>query len=155
MRKITYRESTEAFLSLQSGTKDEIAHELDDLCAPGPYIEGMKMRNLETIGGNVYDKARWGQYHHELAESAIARMQNLFWRVADSLKVGGTGVMISHGDPIAWLMNTLMKDQTPTPENLRSLIYPNKGEGMVVVLDSNNQLFTIYSLNPAPKTKIY
>lgn len=154
--EIRARESAEALLAQQVGAaKVEIAAELDDVYAPGPYIEGMRMAQLEAIGGNVYERNRWGQYNHEPAESLIKRAKQVFWSVAGSLKIGETGVLVSHGDLIGWLMNTLVEDQIPTPENLRSLIYPNKGEGMVVVLDSDNALFTTYSLNPAPKTKIY
>lgn len=146
------RESAEA-MGL-GNIKPEVARYLDDLFAPGPYLEGMKMKDLEAIGGNVYG-SRWNQYHHESPEQVIERMNRAFWDLARNLKVSETGVLISHGDPIAWLMNTIVEGQTPTPENLRKLIYPNEGEGMVFVLDSNDELFTTYSLNPTPKTMVY
>ena len=70
-----------------------------------------------------------------------------FNALAQSLKTGETGVLISHGDPIAWLANTLGTQNIPISQNLRELRYPAKGEGLVAVLDPNGDLFTIYRLN--------
>ena len=47
---------------------------------------------------------------------------------------GETGILISHGDPIAWLINTLLGKKL-TPRTLTQGIYPKKGEGSVFVMD--------------------
>jgi len=129
---------------------------LDDSLSPGPYIEGMKMGEFMKLGGNVYDSSRWGKYDHESSESIVSRTQNIFWRAARSLKAGENAILVSHGDPIAWLLNSLEGSEI-SPDKLRDMIYPKKGEAVVAIIDPKGELFTMYSLNGPRLTssKIY
>jgi len=140
-------------------TDTEINDGLDDVYGPGPYEERMTMVQLEAIGGNVYEESRWEKYSHERPEAIINRMQQVFWNMAKALHAGETGILISHGDPVAWLVNTFEEGKKPLPQELRTLMYPAKGEGVVTIVDSSNKIFTTYLLTTSPpednKRKIY
>ena len=132
---------------LQSATADiKTLDGLDDSLSPGPYMEGMKMAEFMKLDGNVYDKDRWGEYGHESPESIARRTQDTFWSIARSLKAGENAILVSHGDPIAWLLNSLEGSKV-SPDKLRDMIYPNKGEAVVAVIDPKGNIFTMYSLN--------
>lgn len=133
----------------------ETVEELDDSYSPGPYREGMTLDQLAEIGGNVYEESRWGKYGHERPKQIIERMERAFWTMAQSLKVGETGIIVSHGDPIAWLANHLVSDRIPDPKDLRKLIYPVKGQAVVAVIDSSDHFFTAYLLNEVSPRGIY
>lgn len=140
------QEST-AILNEQLQAPVLIVDDLDDVYAPGPYREQMSLGQLEAIGGDVYDEQRWGKYHHEQPTSVIARMHRAFWDSVNSLKTGETEVLVSHGDPVAWLANTLNSDEVPEPSQLRSLTYPAKGEGLLAIISPDNTIFTYYLIN--------
>lgn len=124
----------------------EVVTNLDDADASGPYQEGMKMDEFASIKGDVYDQARWGKYNHERPEDIVSRMQNVFNNISSSLSVGETGLMLSHGDPIAWLANYLYSETVPNPSDLRGMIYSAKGQALVTVIGPDNRIFTLYSL---------
>lgn len=139
-------ESTHELNSILHVDEVTTVADLDDGFAPGPYLEKMTMDQLMDIGGNVYDSTRWGKYYHESPKEIIERMQRTFYKVASGLKVGETGLLLSHGDPIAWLLNTLTSTTIPSPENLRQLLYPAKGEGAVAIIDPQGFVFSTYTL---------
>lgn len=120
--------------------------DLDDNYSPGPYLEGMTMDEFRVIGGNAYAD-RWATYGHEPSDRVKERMSRAFWRMARSLQVGAAGILVSHGDPSAWWINVVLENN-PGPAELRNTVYPSKGEGMIVILDSDNKKFSMYSLNP-------
>lgn len=140
------KESIGAFNKVLNIRESATDPNLDDVYAPGPYREGMTMKELAEIGGDVYDESRWGQYNHERPEAVAARMEKAFWAVAQKLKVGETGVLVSHGDAIAWLLNKITSDKLPYPGELREKLYPVKGSGTLAVIDPEGKLFTLYSL---------
>jgi hypothetical protein len=104
----------------------------------------MTMDQLAEIGGNVYSQ-RWKKYQHEQPDSVVKRMHQQFIEISNSLKTGETGVLLSHGDPIAWLLNTLYGELIPEPENLRDLEYPAKGEAVIVIINPDNTIYSSYS----------
>jgi len=131
---------------------------LDDAYAPGPYQEKMAMKKLAEIGGDVYEESRWGKYGHEKPREIVERMGRAFWQMVKDLKTGVAGILVSHGDPIAWLANSLVSGEVPSPQELRELIYPAKGEALVAVIGPQDELFTMYLLNGddvLKKGKIY
>ncbi len=129
---------------------------LDDVLAPGPIEERLTMEQLAQIGGDIYDEHRWGRYKHEQPNDVIRRMQQTFWDTAKNLKTGQTAVFVSHGDPIAWLVNTLHAGIIPDASDLRSLIYPAKGEGVLVIIGPDNKLFATQILaTSSHKSTIY
>lgn len=131
-------------ISTTLGIEIEKDKNLDDVYAPGPYRRNLTMDNLQEIGGNVYDQSIWGEYNHETPEEVVKRMSTVFWEVTNKLTIGQTGILISHGDPIAWLANFLNCGKIPEPEELRKLIYPPKGAAVVAVIDPKGTLFTQY-----------
>lgn len=133
----------------------EISESLDDMYAPGPYFQGMSMIEHEKGGGNVYDKNRWGKYNHETPEHAIGRMRLAFYQTARRLNISEACILISHGDPIAWLANTINGEAIPDPQNLRNQIYPSKGNGILYVLDKKNKISEQYMLREIEEKKIY
>lgn len=102
---------------------------LDDVYAPGPYREHMTMDQLMKIGGNVYEGDQWEKYQHESPTDIIQRMRKVFWKTVQKINAGEAGILLSHGDPIAWFANTIFDTNMPDPKDLRNLIYPAKGEG--------------------------
>jgi len=120
----------------QLKNEDEIVivEDLDDFFSPGPYKEGMKMDKLEEIGGNTYGKYWRDKYGHESPEEVTSRMQRVFWEIVGNLPLTGAVALVSHGDAIAWLVNSLDPHQNPTPENLREHHYPAKGEAAIITI---------------------
>ena len=139
-------ESVDELKNVLGITNVAFSDAIKDVYAPGPYREGMTMKQLQEISGDIYDKNRWGQYDHENQVAVIVRMKSAFWAMANQLKAGETGLLLSHGDPIAWLVNTLDADVVPSPEALRSLQYPGKGEAVLVVIHPDGSVFTRYIL---------
>lgn len=139
-------ESSEAFAS--SGTKPKIVIDdrFDDNYSPGPYLEGMLFPEFNKIGGDCYDQARWGKYNHELPEQVTRRMVEGFLEVARATPLRMASVIISHGDPIAWMLNSLVGNEVPHPQELRKSIYPTKGSSWVIVLNPDNTIFSYYEL---------
>lgn len=120
---------------------------LDDVFMPGPVAEGMTMEEHQKLGGGMgYDVSRWGKYHHERPKQVIKRMDTVFWNEATHLKTGETGIIISHGDPIAWWIDHQIMGFTPDPKNLRNLIYPNKGDAIVAIIGPDGKWFCHYLL---------
>lgn len=128
---------------------------LDDTYAPGPFKEGMTLDELTAIGGDVYENNRWKEYVHERPEDIITRMNTAFWQSAKNLQTGQTAILVSHGDPIAWLVNTISGEVIPQPKDLRNLLYPSKGEGVVAIIGPDNKIFSLYSLGSWKTAKIY
>lgn len=120
--------------------------DLDDVRAPGGYISGMKLAEFERLGGDAYDQKLWAKYNHEDVASVAKRLDDTFWTVVRDLKVGNTGVIVSHGDPIAIWIQHLLSGQVPLAVNLRKGIYPNKGEAIVAIIDPTGHFFTYYIL---------
>lgn len=133
----------------------EISDLLDDIYAPGPYIEGMNMNEHEARKGNIYDRDRWGGYNHETPELAIERMRLIFNQATQRLEVSEACIIISHGDPIAWFANTVNNRRIPNPQNLRAQIYPSKGNGILYVVDKENNIIDEYVLKEREEDKIY
>lgn len=144
--EIRTRESAEILREKLNIRKIEIDDNIIDVYAPGPYYEGMTMAEHRSMKGNVYKKSRWGKYDHERPEEIVKRMKRAFWRAAQKVKPGETAILVSHGDPLGWLINTLLTGKIPEPQKLREIIYPGKGEAMVAIIDPKGELFTLYSL---------
>lgn len=133
----------------------EISDSLDDVYAPGPYIEGMSMKEHEARKGNVYDIDRWEKYNHETPERVIERMRLIFNQSAQRLKISQACVLVSHGDPIAWFANAINGKEIPNPQDLRSQIYPSKGNGIFYVVDKENDIINQYVLKEIEEKKVY
>ena len=126
----------------------ETVDDLDDAYAPGPYLKRITMDQFAEQGGNVYDDSLWKDYPHEQSEAIVGRMRKAFDEMAESIKIGESGILLSHGDPISWLLNDVIKGSLPKPKDLRNSLYPEKGVASVLVLDSSNKLINHYKLNP-------
>ena len=126
---------------------DNIAsdRDLDDVYAPGGYVEGMSMDEFKKMGGVAYDN-RWKKYHHENIESVWERMKNVFWELAKNLHVGQAGIIVSHGDPIAIFIQTIISREMPRRELLRKGLYPDKGEAIIAIIGPKGEWFTHYIL---------
>lgn len=124
----------------------KVDNSLDDVYAPGAYFEGITMDQWERLEGDAYDLRRWGKYNHESPEEVIKRLKNAFWNNVKSLKSGETAILVSHGDPIAWLMSSFISQKiAPSIKELRK-ITPKKGQGIAVLIDPFNKIFSYYLL---------
>jgi len=148
------QESAEILKDKLELDKIKIIKDLDDFYAPGPYKEGMTLDKLEEIGGNVYTEYWRKKHRHELPEEIIVRMKKVFDKMVNSLQSGEVGILVSHGDAIAWLVNSLDSNQEPTPDNLRELHYPAKGEAAVIVVGKDGEIINITFLKQ-PSSEIY
>ena len=146
--EIRAQESAKNLTEGHSFAQFEIDKDLDDTYAPGPYLMGMSMEQFASLGGNTYESVVWNGYNHETAANLAERMRRAFDKIAKSLNFGETGIIISHGDPLAWLLSDLIEKHLPQPKDLRGPIYPEKGIATVIVLNSNNQVIHHYKLNP-------
>jgi broad specificity phosphatase PhoE len=121
----------------------EIVDDLDDVYAPYPYQQGWKMDRLMAIGGNGYNLPL-----SESPESVTKRMLKVFNTAAGSLKTGQAAILLSHGDPIAFLIYILKTNSVLDPEKIRQVQFPKKGQVAVAVIGAQEKLFTLYLLNP-------
>lgn len=110
----------------------KIEPRLDDVYGPGPYIEGMIMREFEATRVNNYDHQRWGKYGHESAEAVTERMLTTVVLMVAQLQDGEVCAMVSHGDPIAFLLNYLQDGVIPDPAHIRNMLYPGKGSATLL-----------------------
>jgi broad specificity phosphatase PhoE len=123
----------------------EIEDGLTDIYAPGPYQKGMTMAEYEAIGGNVYTE-RWDEYNHERPKEVVDRMNKAFQKISKQTKPGEAAILVSHGDPLGWLIHALGAEGIPKPERLRDKNYPAKGEAWLVVINPNSEVTTLYQL---------
>ncbi len=140
------QESAKYLTSVGSFPQIETEEGLDEIFAPGPYLMGLKTDQIDSLKGNVYEGPQWKSYNHEMPESVAGRMRKVFNGLVRELKTGESGVLISHGDPIGWLLNDLLTGHLPKPGDLRDSFYPDKGTGFVVVLNSKNEVKNYYQL---------
>lgn len=113
-------------------TPVNIEPDLDDTYAPGPYIEQLTMTEWEQLNGNAYDEERWGKYGHETTTALTERMVGVMARMVAKLSDGQVGAMVSHGDPIAFLLNYLKDGVIPDPASIRNMLYPPKGSATLL-----------------------
>ncbi|OGK12093.1 hypothetical protein A3C98_04080 [Candidatus Roizmanbacteria bacterium RIFCSPHIGHO2_02_FULL_37_15] len=120
---------------------------LDDVYAPGGYLEGINMDVFKAMGGssNTYTH-RWDKYKHEKLDHLVARIDKTFREMVKNLGIGETGILISHGDPIAAWIQHHIAGKIPEPEELQNGLYPNKGEAIVAIIDPQRKFFTHYIL---------
>lgn len=144
-RTIESTDKLKEVLGIQSA---EIIAGLDEVYAPGPYREGVKLSEHEKHVGDVYLNPKYKKYNHEAPDSTVARMNNVFWEKVNTIKVGETAVFVSHGYPIGWWINKQVTGKLPHPEKLEESIYLNKGEALVVIIAPDNSWFTYYLLKP-------
>lgn len=129
----------------------KIADDLDDSFVPGPYLEGMKTSEIKAMEGDYYWGPRWEKYNHEKPREIIERMRRAIWNMADRLKPGDAGILVSHGDPIAWVANYLISGIIPLPRDLRNHIYPTKGQALLLSLELQNRSISNYTTIDNPK----
>lgn len=113
--------------------------DLDDVYGPGPYLEGMTMAEFEASRINNYDPERWSRYDHESTETLTERMLTVVARMVAQLKNGEVGAMVSHGDPIAFLLNYLQDGEIPDPGKIRGMMYPPKGSATLLTYSNKGE----------------
>ena len=116
--------------------------DLDDGKCPGPYHMGMTMAELESKKGDVYSMGLVLETPEEIA----SRMEKEMSNIVQELKLGETGVIVSHGDPTAWLLRKLVSKHLPRPANLRNRLYLSKAGAYLFVLGPQDEIFTSYYL---------
>jgi broad specificity phosphatase PhoE len=137
-------------LNSKFGLPIQVSEDLDDVYAPDPYNQSWKMNKLMDIEGNVYDLP-----NTEKPESVTQRMCRIFDSTADSLRVGQAVILVSHGDPIAFLINSLIENLVPNPKILREKNYPNKGQATLAVIGPDGKILCTYFLNESTEEKSY
>lgn len=133
-------ESSKELSKFLGGVEIIVDDDIDEVFAPGPYLEKMTMDEFSKNKINVYDENAWGKYSHEKPSGVIARMQRALIRITRALRNGETAIIMSHGDPLAWCLNTLNGQKMPQPENLREMVYPEKGEAVLLKVEKYNKI---------------
>lgn len=128
-----------------------IDDDLEDNWAPGPCREKMTIAQYEELG-SVYDLTRWPD--HETPKEIIARMKRGFYKLAGQLKLGEAGILLSHGDPIGWLVNYL-RGVIPDPSDLRQSNYPPKGSALIFTLSHLDEILNVEHLFTPNESQIY
>jgi len=145
------KESAEALNRVLQVDNFRVVEDLDDVYCPGPYRMGMTMVELETLGGDVYG----GMYGEvESPEDVAARLSRVYWRMADLLTPGETGILVTHGDSSAWLIRKLVFGSLPEPKHLRDDFYLPKAGAYVTVIGSKKNLIHSFYLTD-PRGEIY
>jgi hypothetical protein len=101
------------------------------------------MNKLIALNGNNYILP-----DSETPESVTKRMLKVFNIAAGSLKTGEAAILLSHGDPIAFLIYILKTNSVLDPENIRKVQFPKKGQVTVAAIGTNEKPPTLYLLNP-------
>ncbi|MBU0618612.1 histidine phosphatase family protein [Patescibacteria group bacterium] len=135
--------------------KITITDDLDEIYAPGPYLEGLLLDQWQKSDGNCYDLQTWGKYKHESREDVLSRMKRAFKQTVQFLQPGESSILVSHGDPIAFLANWLVSGKIHDPTTLREAIYPSKGTGIIAAVDPEGSVIGLFPIGKRDKTKIY
>lgn len=149
-------ETSEIFKDrLHIGNNVRVVEYLNDTKAPGVWMEQIKFSDFMKTGGNVYDSKRWEKYDHETPQEIVNRMKTALYNIAGSIRPGESVIIVSHGDPIAWLLNVVVDNKMPNPENLRDSIYPAKGSAVAVIFDSKGNYFSAYEMRASHEKVLY
>jgi broad specificity phosphatase PhoE len=125
----------------------QIKDMLDDVLSPAPYRQRMTMTQLEELKGDVYALAQ--ETPHIIAQ----RMKQTFLTMANHLHQGDAGVLVSHGDPTAWLLRDIIQGVLPIPKNLRDALYlPKAGAAAIFLSDNQIPLAVQFLTNLHEKT---
>jgi broad specificity phosphatase PhoE len=120
---------------------------LDDVLSPAPYKQHMTMAQLEALKGNVYSLAE------ETPAAVALRMKQALVLMAKHLHKEETGVLVSHGDPTAWLLRDSIQGALPSPKDLRDALYlPLAGAAAVFLSDKQILLAVHFLTNLNEKT---
>ncbi len=137
-----------AILAKTLGVPDvQIQDMLDDVLSPAPYRQRMTMTQLEGLKGDVYALAQ------ETPQIIAQRMKQTFLMMANHLHQGNAGVLMSHGDPTAWLLRDIIQGTLPSPKDLRGAFYlPKAGAAAVFLSDNQIPLAVQFLTNLNEKT---
>lgn len=113
---------------------------LDDVLSPAPYRQRMTMTQLEELKGDVYALAQ------ETPQIIAQRMKQTFVMMAEHLHQGETGILVSHGDPTAWLLRDVIYGILPSPKDLRSAFYLSKGGAVAIFLSQKHIPLAVHFL---------
>jgi broad specificity phosphatase PhoE len=120
----------------------ETAADLDEVLCPYPYAQNWSMDKLVALNGKIYNLPGT-----ENPEEVVKRMRRFYDGTANELKVGEAAILVSHGDPIVFLIHHLETNSVADPKFLRDIIYPAKGQVTVTIIGTNGKLFALYLLN--------
>lgn len=118
----------------------QIKDMLDDVLSPAPYRQRMTMTRLEELKGDVYALAE------ETPQTVARRMKQALVMMAQHLHQGETGILVSHGDPTAWLLRDIIQGALPSPKYLRDALYLPKAGAAAVFLSDNQTLLAVQFL---------
>lgn len=118
--------------------------ELDEILFEGPYKDGLSIDPWER-GEREFVPKKAG-YRHEKTQSVVDRMDRAFAEIIYVLRVGETGILISHGDPIAYFINFKLNGIIPDYHDFNKVIYVKKGEALVIIIDADSTIFSQYTL---------
>ena len=123
--------------------------DLDDVLCRKPYEQGMTMKELEKLHGDIYDVCL------ETPEEVAERMVKVFWEMYDYIRPGETGTLVSHGDPIGWLTHKLINNALPSPKNIRDELYPPKSGAFEFIIEKQGAISSWRTLHNTFDKNIY
>lgn len=131
--QIRARQSVEALNQVLRVKRCRVDRLLDDNY--DPLLVGMSMKEFLELDLGYHDPFR------EPFSKVQKRVVTCFWKMARALGMGEVGILLSHGHPLALLIDALVANEHPTPRDVRSKwYYLAKGEARIFALDRNNNI---------------
>lgn len=132
--------------------------DINELDFPNAYMAGVQMKDLQQL----FEDYDWMDgimsiYPAEKYDALSERMLRAFQAIKSQLSIGESGILLSHGDPLACLANKLLYPdvEIESPTQLRNSWYVPKGNALVVAVDSADSISYFNYLLPVDTTKIY
>ena len=113
---------------------------IDDVLSPAPYKQRMTTTQLEELKGDVYSLAK------ETPLTVARRMKQTLVMMSKQLHKGETGVLVSHGDPTAWLLRNIIQGVLPVPKDLHDAFYLPKAGAAAIFLSDNRIPLAVHFL---------
>jgi len=144
----TRAQESARFLSKGLGREDDILvlEDINEANCSGPFFERVTMDDWKKQYLGVLSVEQQVAYEHETPEEIRERVLGAFTEEVARLGAGEVSVFVSHGDPVALLVNQLAEGNLPDQDDLRHKMYPQKGTAVLAVIQPNGELFTLYPL---------
>lgn len=157
--EIRAQESAQALNRVLNIGRVEMREEVDEIDSPNGYLAGVTMEEHRTIAEDLARLAEIEKLYPAEDQYHVAdRMEVAFRDMAGRLKIGETGIILSHGHPLAFLTHKLLYPDREIPsgnELYKTELYCPKGNALAVIMDVADSIVNLNFLIERDKSKIY
>lgn len=118
---------------------------IDEIFGPGAYLEGISLADALAVDKDRAEEIS-RKYGHENSKDVTARMLETVDNLLTLLTDGEIAAIVSHGDPIAYLLHYLRYGSVAEPNELVAGEYPEKGSAVRLSYDEQGKLVGISSI---------